>query len=328
MLPALCCIPNRLSDPTKWYERGVDVLSDVLRRGMASVSLLARTDYQGRWGVILDGQETAGLHYVERGECWLRMEGNDPVRLRQGDVALLPRGDRHILAAGPRNRAVPLEEHPVQDIDPSVPIDARVVCAAQRYENGLRSQHPLLVELPALIHLPSHTMTSCPSLSPCLQLLLRELEAESPGRGALVELLLETLLLYVVRHWIECEADEGRGWVGALRDAQIARALEVMHDTPAAPWTVERLASEAGMSRPVFARRFRDLTGRGPASYLGELRLRRASDLLRSTQRPLADIADEVGFASAFAFSRAFKRTLGVSPSHYRAEHHSAAVAP
>ncbi|MGH1345807.1 MAG: cupin domain-containing protein [Nannocystales bacterium] len=298
----------------------MDVLSDVLRSGMGSVSLLARTDYQGRWGVILDGQETAGLHYVERGECWLRMEGQAPLRLRQGDVALLPRGDRHILAGGPRTRAQPLEDFQAAPVDPSLAVDARVVCAAQRYEGGLRSQHPLLVELPALIHLPCHTIASCPSLSPCIQLLLHELEVDAPGRSALVELLLETLLLYVVRHWIQTEAHASSGWVRALRDRQIARALEVMHGNPATPWTVEQLAAEAGMSRPVFARRFRNLTGRGPASYLVDLRLRRGSSLLRTTERPLAEIADEVGFASAFSFSRAFKRMVGVSPSHYRGD--------
>ncbi len=300
------------------YALDMDVLSDVLRAGVGGVSLLARTEYYGSWGVALGDSETAGLHYVEKGECWLRLPGCEPVKLLQGDVALLPVGQRHVLAAGPRSRAVPLSEFRCPSPKDSEPPTARLVCAAQRFDDTLRSHHPLLVELPPLIHLPSQTIASCPNLSPCLQLLLRELEAEVPGRSALVELLLETLLLYVVRHWMQHQTEDAPGWVGALRDPQIARALEVMHDQHAHAWTVEQLAAEVGMSRPVFARRFRALTGRGPVNYLGELRLRRAAALLRATSRPLAEIADEVGFASAFAFSRAFKRTLGVSPSHYR----------
>jgi AraC-like DNA-binding protein len=295
----------------------MDVLSDILRGGSKPV-ILSRHEYRGAWGVQLDGGATAGLHFVESGECWLRV-GRDPaVKLLQGDVALLPRGAKHTIADAPRRRAQPLDQFLAAAPTHDVPVNARIVCAAQKLGSDLRGLHPLLREMPELIHIRAEIIQCCPSLSPCLRLLLAELRDESPGRSAVVELLLEAFLVYVVRHWVENEAPDS-GWVGAMRDKRLARSLAAMHEQPEASWSVTSLARVATMSRPAFARRFRDTLGDTPLGYLTRLRMARGAELLRTTDDTLAQIAERVGYTSEFAFSRAFKRAVGEAPAFYRA---------
>lgn len=296
----------------------MDFVSEVFRSGHGGAILLSRCDYFGPWGVQVGGSPCIGIHYVEHGRCWLRLEGADPTELRQGDVALLPHGTAHILSDHPERPAVALETF-LKEPSPrngGAP-NARVVCAAQPVDADLRQKHPLMRELPRVVHRSSADIQSSPSLAPCLSLLLQELRSARPGRAALVELLLQTLLVYVVRQWLD-EQPRPSGWASALRDGRIALALEAMHKMPEAAWTVESLAEVAGMSRAAFARRFRTLADEGPLSYLTRLRLSRAAQLLRNTDEGLSSIAGQVGYTSEFAFSRAFKREVGASPSKYR----------
>lgn len=297
----------------------MDVLSDIMSSGRGEAVLLSRFDYRGSWGIRLGASAEAGLHYVERGACWIRTDDDEPLRLLQGDMALVPLGASHVLSDAPRRRArtlgEALEEQEGRSKDE--PVNARVICAARSMITDLRAAHPLLEALPPLIHIPHDVIRRCPNLSPCLTLLLSELGREAPGRSAAVRLVLEAILVYVIRHWLETRASD-QGWVGALRDPGLARALSVMHAAPEAPWTVEQLAHEASMSRATFARRFRETTGIAPSAYLGRLRIDKGAEILARSDASLAQVAAEVGYASEFAFSRAFKRTRGVPPSTFR----------
>ncbi len=326
-------IPETLNRWTNEYAvrhtGGMDVLSDIMTPGRGQAAILSRFDYRGPWGIRLDACARAGLHYVERGVCWIRTEGMEPVRLMQGDVALVPLGASHVLADAPRRRAQPLADvmEAQARIAEDEPVNARVICAAREIHGDLTAAHPLLEALPPLIHIPQDIIRRCPNLSPCLTLLLSELGREAPGRSAAVRLVLEAILVYVIRNWLETQPTD-RGWVGALRDPGLARALSVMHASPEEGWTVDALAHEAKMSRATFARRFRATVGTGPSAYLARLRIDKGAGLLARTDASLAEVASEVGYTSEFAFSRAFKRTVGVPPSAYRdARRAEAAVA-
>jgi len=179
--------------------------------------------------------------------------------------------------------------------------------------------HPLLRDLPELIHLPAHLGRN-PGLRATVDLLATELERPRLGTDAIVPALLDTLLLHILRTWLDGQPARGvtTGWAAALNDPATTAALHAMHRDPARPWTVATLAAEAGLSRAPFARRFTALLGQPPMSYLTWWRMTTAARLLQETDAPLSAIADRIGYASEFAFANAFKRQYGTAPGRYR----------
>ncbi|WP_243715096.1 helix-turn-helix transcriptional regulator [Micromonospora sp. KC207] len=151
-------------------------------------------------------------------------------------------------------------------------------------------------------------------------LLAAELERPRLGTDAAVPALLDTLLLYILHIWFNEQPARGSttGWAAALNDPPVTAALHAIHRAPAAPWTVAKLAAEAGLSRAPFARRFATLIGQPPLSYLTWWRMTTAARLLRASDAPSKSIAAQVGYASEFAFANAFERTHGTAPGTFR----------
>ncbi|MFI1279163.1 AraC family transcriptional regulator [Streptomyces sp. NPDC020858] len=177
--------------------------------------------------------------------------------------------------------------------------------------------HPLMAELPEVVHLPNR-VGARPELRAAIDLLGRELDGRRPGSGIAVPGLLDLLLVYMIRSWV---AEDGSGaWPAVLGDPVAAAALRAVHSDPAAPWTSQSLAAAAGVSRPTLARRFTALVGRPPMAYLTWWRLNLAAALLRDTTQPLAAVARQVGYGSPYALSHAFSREFGTTPGRYRAQ--------
>lgn len=191
------------------------------------------------------------------------------------------------------------------------------LCGA--YELGPARAHPLLHDLPELIHLPAH-LGRHPELRATVDLLATELERPRLGTDAIVPALLDTLLLHILRTWLDQQATPATttGWAAALNDPATTAALQAMHGDPARPWTVATLAAQAGLSRAPFARRFTALLGQPPLTYLTWWRMTTAARLLQETDAPLSAIAAKVGYTSEFAFASAFKRQHGTAPGRYR----------
>lgn len=308
----------------------MDVLSDAIaamRLGQPSSNRLrARND---AWCIRLDPYDGAGFHIVLRGSCWVLPDGGDPVMLGPGDAVLLPHGTGHVLADATADptalaRAVPFE----QWRDEIIGIDAQtaefeILCGKYRLDR--RGQHPLVEELPELIHLPSRVGDRL-ELRAAIDLLGRELDQRAPGSCIAVPGLLDLLLIYMVRSWMH-EHRTGI-WSAALTDSVTAAALRALHTDPAAPWTNDRLAVETGVSRATLARRFTALVGQPPMGYLTWWRLTRAAALLRETGESLAAIAEQVGYATPYAFSHAFKRQFGTTPGRYREKSSAPAEPP
>jgi AraC-like DNA-binding protein len=202
--------------------------------------------------------------------------------------------------------------------DSGAPV-TRLLCGAYGLDQS--RPHPLLRDLPPVVHLPARVGRH-PSLRTAIDLLGSELEQKRPGSDAVVPALVDVLLLYILRSWYdEQDADHRRtGWAGAFSDPGISAALEAMHTNPRHPWTLEVLACRAGMSRAVFARRFNSLAGEPPLTYLTQWRMRIAARLLRETKLSLAAVGEDVGYTSAFAFAKAFKREFGTAPGTYRTQ--------
>ncbi|MEU7278997.1 AraC family transcriptional regulator [Streptomyces sp. NPDC045431] len=314
----------------------MDVLADVLAATRFSGVLLAQLR-AGRpdWGCGLEQLPTAGFHLVAEGTCWLRTRGRPPLHLVPGDVVLLPRGEPHELAGAPDATAVRYADlesaHPpgrdgVMDLG-GAGAAVRIVCGKFSYE-GEAGRHPVLSVLPEVIHVPG--MSADPDLQGTIRLLAAETGRNRPGARAVATRLTDVLFVQVVRAWLELREDDGGdggggggegpgpSWLTALRDPRIGTALSLMHEEPQRPWTVESLARAAAMSRPAFARQFKALVGSSPLAYLARLRIDRAARMLRDTDELVGDIAQAVGYASEFAFSRAFSRQRGIAPGRYR----------
>jgi AraC-like DNA-binding protein len=310
----------------------MDVLSDAIaamRTGRPHSARVQRPACYGRRYPPVDG---AGFHVVLQGACCLIPSEGDPITLGVGDVVFLPRGSAHGLADSP---ATPLADVPATSLaevrpgsgdDPAPaaqgPTDrtgAGTVMLCGAYLMDRSRSHPLLDDLPDVIHLPARVGRH-PALRAAIDLLGSELEKTRPGADAVVPALLDTLLLYILRAWFDEQSDHGTasGWAAALHDPAVATALRAIHGDPGRQWTVEELGVQAGLSRAAFARRFTTLVGQPPLTYLTWWRMTIAARLLRDSGAPLSTVARQVGYASEFAFAHAFKREYGLAPGGYR----------
>ncbi|MFE9096079.1 AraC family transcriptional regulator [Streptomyces sp. NPDC007264] len=302
----------------------MDVVSDAIAAVRVGRPSTSRLRVAGSWCARLDPYEGAGFHVVLAGGCWLLPDGGgDPVTLGAGDVVLLPHGAGHVLAEGPadatRVRRAPVLAELRRTGAAAARADAagrevELLCGKYRLDRS--RVHPLMAELPEVVHLPNRVGRH-PELRSAVDLLAREVDERRPGSCLALPSLLDLLLVYMVRAWMT-QAATG-AWPAVLDDPVTTAALRALHSDPAAPWTNDRLAAEAGVSRATLARRFTELVGRPPMSYLTWWRLTLAAARLRDTEDSLATIARHAGYGTPYALSHAFSREFGTTPGRYRA---------
>lgn len=285
----------------------MDVLSDAVAAMRSGQPHSARTEYRGSWTEAHPSYGGVGFHVVLRGLCRLVPPQAEPLRLGPGDAVFLPHGSPHSLAGEP---------------------DGHVVMLCGGYLLDSSRLHPLMSDLPDIIHVPSRPGSRQP-LRGAIDLLAAEIDQPGPGADAAVPALLDALLIFMFRFWFdEQAAQDGTGWRAAFRDPAVMRALAAMHGDPPRRWTVAGLAREAGLSRAAFARRFTTLVGSPPLAYLTWWRMTTAARLLRSSAAPLSAVARQVGYTSEFAFASAFKREYGIAPGRYRSHSQPASGEP
>jgi AraC-like DNA-binding protein len=302
----------------------MDVLSDVIASMRTGRPHSSRTTRRAPWGSWFQASSGAGFHVMLAGTGWLIPQDGEPIALGVGDVVFAARGIAHGVADNPSTPLAAATAVMLNDITPvhtDGDASAVMLCGAYRMD-GARS-HPLLDELPDIIHLPARLGQRGP-LRGAIDLLAAEMEHPGPGTDAVVPALLDTLLLFLLRAWYE-EHPASR-WALALSDPQIGAALRAIHDDLARPWTVQELGEVAGLSRAAFARRFAEVIGQPPMGYLTWWRLTTAARLLTSGDAPLASVARQVGYSSEYAFANAFKREYGIAPGRYRSSRSTPAV--
>ncbi|MEU0397121.1 AraC family transcriptional regulator [Streptomyces sp. NPDC006208] len=312
----------------------MDVVSDAIAAIRIGQPSSNRVRIAGTWCSRLASYGGAGFHVVLEGTCWLLPDGGPAVSLGAGDVVLLPHGTGHVVANAPADPctvrdAVPFEawlEGGGSRTPPpaGAPGAAELLCGKYRLDH--RHTHPLMAELPDVVHLPNRVGRQS-ELRSAVDLLGREVGAARPGSDVVVPGLLDLLLVYMIRAWMDEGAARAGGWPAALADPVVAGALRALHKDPAEPWSNELLAARVGVSRATLARRFTALVGRPPMAYLAWWRLTRAAGLLRSTAEPLDAIARRVGYSSPYALSHAFSRQFGTTPGRYRSRSAAAPVA-
>ncbi|HKE95301.1 MAG TPA: AraC family transcriptional regulator [Povalibacter sp.] len=310
----------------------MDVLSNVLSVTSLATSTLGSKEFLAPWAVLIESPRESAVHIVRRGSAWLRCGDAEPVRLNAGDVALLANGKPHVLSSerDPRDPE-PVTQAIARSHNGVVPslrgrtdsmAEATLLqCAGYEFSSdGFSAEgvHPLLSLLPPAIVIPAHKVDSDPGLQLLLRLLAQEAQHRESGVELVLPRLIDTLFVYILRVWLRDQPEGTAGWLGALRDTQIRRALSLIHESPQAPWTVESLARQAAMSRAAFAKRFMDLVGQPPLAYVTRWRMDLAAKLLRESREPVARIASRVGYLSETAFAKAFRRRRKMPPGAYR----------
>jgi AraC-like DNA-binding protein len=314
-----------------------DTLSEVLRAVRLTGAVFFKIEASSPWVAeaapaaelgphIMPGVEhVIEYHVVAAGSCWGGIVGEAPVKLEQGDVIVFPQGDPHVMSSAPGMRApVNMElmeraRHSRLPIaitkDGDGPVCLNLICGFLGCD--ARPFNPLLSALPRVIHLPREN-SGGGVIESFVNLALAESTASRPGSESVLARLSELLFIEVVRRYLATLPPENVGWLAGLRDEGVGRALTLMHARPTHDWSLDELAREAGMSRSVLAERFAHFVGVPPMQYLAQWRMQLAASLLTGTSMSLAEIADQVGYGSETALSRAYKRWVGVAPADFR----------
>ena len=266
---------------------------------------------------------------VTRGEAWLVPEAGEALRLSPGDVAVIRGPDPYTLADDPGTapqvvilpgqRCTTPDGQEVQLMSwmgvrtwGNSPAGSTVMLSGT-YELEGEVSRRLLAALPPLLVLPADTWES-----PLVGLLADEIGKDDPGQEAVLDRLLDLLLIAVLRAWFARPEAGAPAWYRAYSDPVVGKALRLIHNDPAHPWTVAGLAAETGVSRAALARRFSELVGEPPMTFLTDWRLSLAADLMLEPEATVGSVAYQVGYGSPFALSAAFKRVRGISPHQHK----------
>jgi len=314
----------------------MDTLSDVLRAVRLTGAVFFAVDATAPWVAetpqasevgphIMPGAEhVIAYHVIAAGTCWGGLVDEPAVKLEAGDIIVFPQGDRHVISSAPGMRGEPHIDAFRSVSKSRVPLAVSIRGGAPKREQVIcgylgcdaRPFNPLLATLPRVMHLKPETEGDV--LHRLVELAVAESSAPRAGGDCVLSRVSELLFVEVVRRYVAQLPPEGVGWFAGLRDENIGRALQKLHERPAHDWSLEELAKESGLSRSVLAERFVHLVGIPPIQYLAQWRIQLAASLLRGGKASLAEIADRVGYGSEAALSRAFKRQVGVAPAHYR----------
>ncbi|MEV4419675.1 AraC family transcriptional regulator [Patulibacter sp. NPDC049589] len=312
----------------------MDAMAGLLDGPRARGAFLLRSSMDPPWSLRVRDEAPLTIVAVVRGTAWVVPEGRDagepPMRIGTGDVAILLGPDPYVVADDPAT-APQAVIHPGQrcTTPDGVEIDAMRELGVRTWGNDPDGQTVMLTGTYALEgEVSRRLLRALPARlvlrddewdCPLIPLLADEIVKDAPGQEAVLDRLLDVLLIAVLRAWFARPEAEPPGWYRAAADPVVGPALRLLHHEPSRPWTVAALADEAGVSRAAMARRFHELVGEPPMSFLTGWRIALAADLLLEPGATIGSVAHEVGYGSAFALSTAFKRVRGVSPSAWRA---------
>jgi AraC-like DNA-binding protein len=277
--------------------------------------------------ILPDGGHLIAYHVVIEGSCFTNIVGQEPIAIEAGEVVVFTKGDAHVLSSSPGMRADP---GPPKSLDgmtrtqlPFVinygcdgPVSAKFVCGYLACD--AQPFNPLLDSLPAVLKAGDPQGGDEGWLGQFIRLAMSESAEKRAGGESVLAKLSELMFIEVIRRHLASLPPEQAGWLAGLRDPFVGKALSLMHARPERNWTIEELGTEAGLSRSVLAERFTDLVGMPPMYYLAKWRMQIATGLLSSGSANIATVAAEIGYGSEAAFSRAFKKLVGVPPSEWR----------
>ncbi len=263
-------------------------------------------------------------HVITQGSCWASVSGEQPIELIAGDIVVLPQGDTHVLASKPGLRNSPNMAMYRRPDDGKLPsaismgdadgkAGAEFICGFLGCD--VQPFNPLLAALPRMIRVRDKTNGA---LMTYVRFAISESRDSRIGGQSVLGRLSELMFVDAVRRYLETLPANQLNWLAGLRDPYIGRALTTLHRRPAHDWTIDSLAKEVALSRSAFSERFTQFVGHPPMQYLAHWRMQLAANQLVTGTDSVAMISNRVGYDSEAAFSRAFKKLVGVSPSEWR----------
>jgi AraC-like DNA-binding protein len=305
--------------PASDFQAHTDLLSDILRFVQLNGEQMLTTRLRSGFNLAFE-RGAACIHVVQEGELRVSIGDQAPLKVSAGDIVVLPHPARYRLSDGGRPDAAleaPLEIGASASTIPALEhgrgaIAARTISATFQFESK-GGVSPLLGLLPDVIHIAKDADQSAVLIRDVAQFLVVEHAAREPGAALMISRVIDVLIIRCIRTWAKSLGPR-QGWIGALADARVSRAVAAIHRDPAGNWSVEGLASLAGMSRSRFAQLFLATVGEPPLRYVQRWRLAMAFDLLRRSRLPVAEVAHTIGYESEAAFSRAYKTMFGTTP--------------
>jgi AraC-like DNA-binding protein len=312
----------------------MDALSETLRRVHLSGAIFVSARLTSVWSLETPRTDTLApllepgaervvlFHMVTKGECWVEIDDLRPVRLTAGDVVILPQGTAHRMTS---QLGIPSVTLPLEEILASRPQHlayggggavTQLVCGYLACEAKLAQM--LLSGLPPVVRVNVRGTNAGDWWAASAKFALAEARSPRPGGAGMLSKLAEVLFVEALRQYMRSPGAESTGWLAGARDRIVGAALGALHGSPGHGWTVEELAQTAGASRSVLAERFQRLMGVSPMQYLTQWRMVRAAELLRHSSLQLTHVAQEVGYRTDTAFSRAFRREFGQPPATWR----------
>jgi len=323
-----------------------DTLSDVLRtvrlHGGVYYYVSCRTPWSAEGSGVHDiaaavsgAEHVIAYHMLVKGDGWAAVSGLGPLRLRAGDVVMFPQGDVHVISSAPglqpshadfdwvyaaRNQPMPMPiayHSGVVQPGASMPVDsADTILLCGFIGCDLRPFNPLIASLPPVLHVPGAGTTGW--VATVVDQAVKESREPRAGSDVLLARISEMFFVDAIRRYIESLPDPATGWLAALRDRHVGKAIGLLHQRSAESWTLEELGRQVGLSRSALHERFVELVGQPPMQYLANWRMQRGAVLLRDGDATVATIAQDVGYESEAAFARAFKRLVGQPPAAWR----------
>ncbi|WP_221030563.1 AraC family transcriptional regulator [Actomonas aquatica] len=318
----------------KTIRQTVDPLGEALHSLHMSGTFYCRSELTAPWGVDLPAMPHCLMfHVVSQGEAWVTVPDADPCHLSAGDIALLPHGEGHQLTHAIGAPSVDLFDLPREELGDRYEriitggggAVTNLICGAVTFSHPVAQQ--VIGMLPKLMNLRASVPGNA-WIHDSLRFITAEAENLRPGGDTIITRFSDILVIQAIRAWIDHDPSAQQGWLGALRDPQIGRAIAMVHRDPVRDWNLQSLADTAAMSRSAFAAAFQEKVGETPMHYVRRWRMGLAESWLREGQATVAEIADRLGYQSEAAFSRAFKSMRGVSPGSLRKGANATATAP
>lgn len=304
----------------------MDVVAEVLDRVRFGGTLLFHFELGHPWSLALPARPYALFHYLSRGSATLALEQGRDLPMSEGDFVVVTRGEAHLIYSDSRTKPFPLMDFDrptgrlgvVRHGGDAQPVST-MICGNFTVSRPARGG--VLELLPPVLLL--RPLADGDWLGAILQRMVSESALERPGQGVALSRLTEVLFVEVLRSWIQSLRPGEGGWLGAMADPHIGPALQLIHEQPDRPWTLDELGRRVGLGRSAFSARFTKLVGQSMHRYLIARRMSEAAFLLESSDEGIARIASRVGYETAAAFSKLFHRHHGLSPGRYRATRHS-----
>lgn len=322
----------------------MDALSEVLRVVRLSSAIFFNARFSAPWcfsspsaGSVMQtlhpgAEQLVVFHLLTQGRCHVQVEGLPDAVLNAGDVIVFPQGHAHLMAsqpgvppAGPADLQAILRRRPRMLQFGGGGESTRFVCGYLACDPRLCRS--IFLALPPVVIVSLRQAGEKDWLEQSIQYAVAEAASPRPGGEGVLGKLSEVLFVETLRRYISQLPAGQIGWLAGLRDRVVGKALSLMHERPAHDWTLEMLARDAGASRSVLAERFTHYVAQSPMGYLTRWRMALAADLLRNSSLGLAAIADEVGYKTDTAFSRAFRREFGMPPASWRKRERAPALA-